>query len=61
MEGNNQYNCPTCNIESNAIRMTFFIDKPYILLIHLNRFEIDMTCNITRKLNNKYVLDVSVK
>jgi len=63
LEGDNKYFCDNCNEKNDAEMGVKIATLPEILIIHLNRFDLDMMTLNRRKLNNKvtfpYVLNMN--
>lgn len=53
LEGNNQYHCETCNKKCDAHKGLKFTKFPYILTLHLKRFDFDYQTFHRIKLNDK--------
>ncbi|XP_055703055.1 ubiquitin carboxyl-terminal hydrolase 47 [Phlebotomus papatasi] len=53
LEENNQYSCETCNKKCNAHKGLKFSKFPYILTLHLKRFDFDYQTLRRIKLNDK--------
>uniref|UniRef100_A0A7G3B1T1 Ubiquitin carboxyl-terminal hydrolase 47 n=1 Tax=Lutzomyia longipalpis TaxID=7200 RepID=A0A7G3B1T1_LUTLO len=53
LEENNQYSCDTCNKKCNAHKGLKFSKFPYILTLHLKRFDFDYQTMRRIKLNDK--------
>lgn len=53
LEGNNQYNCEKCNKMCDAHKGLKFIKFPYLLTLHLKRFDFDYNTMHRIKLNDK--------
>ncbi|XP_017893324.1 ubiquitin carboxyl-terminal hydrolase 47 isoform X2 [Ceratina calcarata] len=53
LEGNNQYHCDKCNKKCDAHKGLKFTKFPYLLTIHLKRFDFDLETFHRIKLNNK--------
>ncbi|KYB28299.1 ubiquitin carboxyl-terminal hydrolase 47 [Tribolium castaneum] len=55
LEGNNQYHCEKCNKKCDAHKGLKFIKFPYLLTLHLKRFDFDYNTMHRIKLNDKVV------
>ncbi|XP_071446891.1 ubiquitin carboxyl-terminal hydrolase 47-like isoform X2 [Hetaerina americana] len=55
LDGNNQYHCESCNKKCDAYKMLKFSKFPYILTLHLKRFDFDCNTLHRIKLNDKVV------
>ncbi|CAH1119608.1 unnamed protein product [Phaedon cochleariae] len=55
LEGNNQYNCEKCNKKCDAHKGLKFTKFPYLLTLHLKRFDFDYNTMHRIKLNDKVV------
>jgi ubiquitin carboxyl-terminal hydrolase 47 len=55
LEGNNQYLCEKCNKKCDAHKGLKFIKFPYLLTLHLKRFDFDYNTMHRIKLNDKVV------
>lgn len=55
LNGNNQYFCEKCNRKCDAHKGLKFTKFPYILTLHLKRFDFDYQTFHRIKLNDKYV------
>ncbi|XP_069705284.1 ubiquitin carboxyl-terminal hydrolase 47 isoform X2 [Periplaneta americana] len=55
LEGNNQYHCEKCNKKCDAHKGLKFSKFPYLLTLHLKRFDFDYTTLHRIKLNDKVV------
>ncbi|KAF5276470.1 hypothetical protein FQA39_LY06539 [Lamprigera yunnana] len=55
LEGNNQYFCEKCNKKCDAHKGLKFIKFPYLLTLHLKRFDFDYSTMHRIKLNDKVV------
>ncbi|KAG8235553.1 hypothetical protein J437_LFUL015393 [Ladona fulva] len=55
LDGNNQYHCESCNKKCDAYKMLKFAKFPYILTLHLKRFDFDCNTLHRIKLNDKVV------
>ncbi|XP_076649959.1 ubiquitin specific protease 47 isoform X2 [Halictus rubicundus] len=53
LEGNNQYHCEKCNKKCDAHKGLKFIKFPYLLTLHLKRFDFDFNTFRRVKLNDK--------
>ncbi|GAB0088457.1 Ubiquitin carboxyl-terminal hydrolase [Sergentomyia squamirostris] len=53
LEENNQYSCDTCNKKCNAHKGLKFSQFPYVLTLHLKRFDFDYQTLRRIKLNDK--------
>ncbi|XP_055315105.1 ubiquitin carboxyl-terminal hydrolase 47 isoform X3 [Sitodiplosis mosellana] len=53
LDGNNQYHCDKCNKKCNAHKGLKFSKFPYILTLHLKRFDFDYQTFLRIKLNDK--------
>uniref|UniRef100_A0A1L8DSM0 Ubiquitin carboxyl-terminal hydrolase 47 n=1 Tax=Nyssomyia neivai TaxID=330878 RepID=A0A1L8DSM0_9DIPT len=53
LEENNQYSCETCNKKCNAHKGLKFSKFPYVLTLHLKRFDFDYQTMRRIKLNDK--------
>ncbi|XP_066582168.1 ubiquitin carboxyl-terminal hydrolase 47 [Prorops nasuta] len=53
LEGNNQYHCEKCNKKCNAHKGLRFSKFPYLLTLHLKRFDFDYNTFHRIKLNDK--------
>lgn len=53
LDGNNQYHCETCNKKCDAHKGLKFTKFPYILTLHLKRFDFDYQTFHRIKLNDK--------
>ncbi|KAK6626939.1 hypothetical protein RUM44_009416 [Polyplax serrata] len=53
LEGNNQYHCDTCNKKCDAHKGLKFSKFPYLLTLHLKRFDFDFNTLHRIKLNDK--------
>lgn len=53
LEGNNQYHCETCNKKCDAHKGLKFSKFPYLLTLHLKRFDFDYSTLHRIKLNDK--------
>ncbi|XP_005184673.2 ubiquitin carboxyl-terminal hydrolase 47 [Musca domestica] len=53
LDGNNQYFCEKCNKKCDAHKGLKFKNFPYILTLHLKRFDFDYTTMYRIKLNDK--------
>ncbi|EDS44196.1 ubiquitin carboxyl-terminal hydrolase 64E [Culex quinquefasciatus] len=53
LDGNNQYHCETCNKKCDAHKGLKFTKFPYILTLHLKRFDFDYQTLHRIKLNDK--------
>lgn len=53
LDGNNQYHCETCNEKCDAHKGLKFTKFPYILTLHLKRFDFDYQTLHRIKLNDK--------
>uniref|UniRef100_A0A6B2EIY1 Ubiquitin carboxyl-terminal hydrolase 47 n=1 Tax=Phlebotomus kandelakii TaxID=1109342 RepID=A0A6B2EIY1_9DIPT len=53
LEENNQYSCETCNKKCNAHKGLKFSQFPYVLTLHLKRFDFDYLTLRRIKLNDK--------
>lgn len=53
LDGNNQYYCENCNKKCNAHKGLKFSKFPYLLTLHLKRFDFDYTTMHRIKLNDK--------
>lgn len=53
LDGNNQYHCETCNKKCDAHKGLKFKKFPYILTLHLKRFDFDYQTMHRIKLNDK--------
>ncbi|XP_063698323.1 ubiquitin carboxyl-terminal hydrolase 47-like [Culicoides brevitarsis] len=53
LDGNNQYHCETCNKKCDAHKGLKFTKFPYILTLHLKRFDFDYQTMHRIKLNDK--------
>lgn len=53
LDGNNQYHCETCNKKCDAHKGLKFTKFPYILTLHLKRFDFDYKTFHRIKLNDK--------
>lgn len=61
LEGNNQYHCEKCNKKCNAHKGLKFSKFPYILTLHLKRFDFDYQTFLRIKLNDKWVFLFAVR
>ncbi|KAK9871493.1 hypothetical protein WA026_012864 [Henosepilachna vigintioctopunctata] len=55
LDGNNQYHCEKCNKKCDAHKGLKFIKFPYLLTLHLKRFDFDYNTLHRIKLNDKVV------
>jgi ubiquitin carboxyl-terminal hydrolase 47 len=55
LDGNNQYHCEKCNKKCDAHKGLKFSKFPYLLTLHLKRFDFDYTTLHRIKLNDKVV------
>lgn len=55
LEGTNQYHCEKCNKKCDAHKGLKFTKFPYLLTLHLKRFDFDYKTFHRIKLNDKYV------
>lgn len=55
LEGANQYHCEKCNKKCDAHKGLKFTKFPYLLTLHLKRFDFDYKTFHRIKLNDKYV------
>lgn len=55
LDGNNQYHCEKCNKKCDAHKGLKFSKFPYLLTLHLKRFDFDYTTLHRIKLNDKWV------
>ncbi|KAJ8928112.1 hypothetical protein NQ314_019338 [Rhamnusium bicolor] len=55
LDGNNQYHCEKCNKKCDAHKGLKFIKFPYLLTLHLKRFDFDYNTMHRIKLNDKVV------
>ncbi|KAL3275293.1 hypothetical protein HHI36_020060 [Cryptolaemus montrouzieri] len=55
LDGNNQYHCEKCNKKCNAHKGLKFTKFPYLLTLHLKRFDFDYNTLHRIKLNDKVV------
>uniref|UniRef100_A0A6P7GLW5 Ubiquitin carboxyl-terminal hydrolase 47 n=1 Tax=Diabrotica virgifera virgifera TaxID=50390 RepID=A0A6P7GLW5_DIAVI len=55
LDGNNQYHCEKCNKKCDAHKGLKFTKFPYLLTLHLKRFDFDYTTMHRIKLNDKVV------
>lgn len=55
LDGNNQYHCEKCEKKCNAHKGLKFTKFPYLLTLHLKRFDFDYTTLHRIKLNDKVV------
>ncbi|XP_031348562.1 ubiquitin carboxyl-terminal hydrolase 47 isoform X2 [Photinus pyralis] len=55
LDGNNQYHCEKCNKKCDAHKGLKFIKFPYLLTLHLKRFDFDYSSMHRIKLNDKVV------
>jgi len=53
LDGNNQYFCETCNKKCDAQKGLKFSHFPYILTLHLKRFDFDYNTMHRIKLNDE--------
>lgn len=53
LNGNNQYHCEKCNKKCDAQKWLKFSKFPYLLTLHLKRFDFDSTTFHRIKLNDK--------
>lgn len=53
LEGSNQYHCEKCNKKCDANKGLKFTKFPYILTLHLKRFDFDHKFGHRIKLNDK--------
>ncbi|XP_076286396.1 ubiquitin specific protease 47 isoform X2 [Lasioglossum baleicum] len=53
LEGNNQYHCEKCNKKCDAHKGLKFMKFPYLLTLHLKRFDFDFNTFRRVKLNDK--------
>lgn len=60
LEDNNQYHCETCNKKCNAHKGLKFTKFPYILTLHLKRFDFDYQTFHRIKLNDKVTFPQSL-
>lgn len=56
LDGNNQYFCERCNKKCNAHKGLKFAKFPYLLTLHLMRFDFDYNTMHRIKLSDKYVV-----
>lgn len=54
LDGNNQYHCEKCNKKCDAHKGLKFTQFPYLLTLHLKRFDFDYNTMHRIKLNDKY-------
>lgn len=55
LEGANQYHCEKCNKKCDAHKGLKFTKFPYLLTLHLKRFDFDYKTFHRIKLNDRYV------
>lgn len=55
LDGNNQYHCENCDKKCDAHKGLKFIKLPYLLTLHLKRFDFDYSTMHRIKLNDKVV------
>lgn len=55
LDGNNQYHCEKCNKKCDAHKGLKFMKFPYLLTLHLKRFDFDYSSMHRIKLNDKVV------
>lgn len=60
LEGNNQYHCETCDKKCDAHKGLKFTKFPYILTLHLKRFDFDYQTFHRIKLNDKVTFPQSL-
>ncbi|XP_053690327.1 ubiquitin carboxyl-terminal hydrolase 47 [Sabethes cyaneus] len=60
LDGNNQYHCETCNKKCDAHKGLKFTKFPYILTLHLKRFDFDYQTFHRIKLNDKVTFPQSL-
>ncbi|XP_058457623.1 ubiquitin carboxyl-terminal hydrolase 47 [Malaya genurostris] len=60
LDGNNQYHCETCNKKCDAHKGLKFTKFPYILTLHLKRFDFDYQTLHRIKLNDKVTFPQSL-
>eukprot|EP01124_Arcella_intermedia_P018054 TRINITY_DN2502_c0_g1_i1.p1 TRINITY_DN2502_c0_g1~~TRINITY_DN2502_c0_g1_i1.p1 ORF type:complete len:119 (+),score=23.38 TRINITY_DN2502_c0_g1_i1:539-895(+) len=53
LEGDNRYYCHTCQKKCDALKGSNWIRLPYILTLHLKRFDFDYMTMEKKKLTNK--------
>lgn len=58
LDGSNQYHCEKCNKKCDAHKGLKFTKFPYLLTLHLKRFDFDYNTMHRIKLNDKYVFEV---
>ena len=55
LDGNNQYFCEKCNKKCDAQKGLKFKHFPYLLTLHLKRFDYDYNTGHRIKLNDRWV------
>lgn len=60
LDGNNQYFCERCNKKCNAHKGLKFSKFPYIMTLHLMRFDFDYNTMYRIKLNDKVVFPIKL-
>ena len=63
LEKDNQYFCEGCNSKVDAVKGIRIKSLPKIITFQLNRFDLDLTSFVRKKINNKvtfpYILDMN--
>ena len=60
MEGDNMYRCGTCGSLVNAVKRACFKDLPDNIMLHLKRFDYDLTTFTRRKINSHFEFPMEI-